>query len=216
MDQIWTENCTTRIVDSCYGNVHHGIDPNSSQCPAQNVFLCTADKLKCCQHVGTLNSAGSAFSTVHSTFIQAIGSVVLSSSFKNNTRAGLGRILAVACALVSGVYLAAILTESFCCGDCWIQMLTPLLVQCHFNSCRSSAASHPPAPQGAALHWVESTWHFHCLHISNFLDQLFFPLQVWIQCIKAQRFTVGPGSRHFRIVILWRTVFTFLYWKIVL
>ena len=38
---------------------------------------------------------------------------------------------------------------------------------------------------------------------------------MWIQCIKAKRLTVGPGSRHFRIVILWRAVFTFLYWKIV-
>ena len=125
--------------------------------------------------------------------------------------------------------LAAILTESFCCGDCWIQMLTPLLVQCHFNSCRSSGRVSPSCPTTGCIALsedfnvakseksktrVESTWHFHCLHISNFPDQLLFPAQVWIQCIKAKRLTVGPGSRHFRIVILWRTVFTFLYWKI--
>ena len=54
----------------CHGNEHHGIDPNMSNsghhdCCTKPVFLCTADKLKCCQHVGTLNSSYLSIRSFH-------------------------------------------------------------------------------------------------------------------------------------------------------
>ena len=51
-------------------------------------------------HVGTLNSARSAFSTFHTAFIRAkpFSCYINFFSFANNPWAGLGRILAVACA----------------------------------------------------------------------------------------------------------------------
>ena len=82
----------------CDGHKRHGIDPNKIHSDRHDWLFHTAclslhsRQTAMLPHVGPLNSAYSAFSISHSTFI-----------FENGPWAGLGRNLAVACA--SSVYL---------------------------------------------------------------------------------------------------------------
>ena len=85
-------------------NEHHGIDPNilssgHHDCSTKGVFLCTAVKLQSChmlacwtQHTGPSPPFNQhSFENKRELFYEAL-------SIENNPWAGLGRILAVACA----------------------------------------------------------------------------------------------------------------------
>ena len=92
--------------------------------PPKAVFLCTADKLQCWPMLARNGTYWCmlAFSFFHISCIGTIASVVQSSSwhqvrsFENSPWAGLGQILAVACATMlklSSVYLCLFLWEGF-------------------------------------------------------------------------------------------------------
>ena len=119
MDQIqtvvWQFFCASLGRSLCHGNKHHGIDPNMSNsghhdCSRKPVFPlhCQTAILT---HVGTLNSAYWALSTFQSAFISAI----LYLFYEILSWAGLGRILAVACATTENtdVHKGMLLWESF-------------------------------------------------------------------------------------------------------
>ena len=111
MGHIWTVQqffCASLGRSLCHGNEHHGIDPNISghhDCATKAVFLRTADQLQC-WHMLARNGTYwrmLAFSFLHISFIGTTALVVLYGSIKIfhlkiAPRAGLGRILAVACA----------------------------------------------------------------------------------------------------------------------
>ena len=108
MDQIqtvvWQFFCASLGRSLCHGNEHCGIDPNMSNsahhdCSTQAVFLCTADKLQYWPMLArwTLHAQPSPPFIQHlfEQRLQLFYQVLL---FENNPWAGLGRILAVACA----------------------------------------------------------------------------------------------------------------------
>ena len=114
IDQISTVQqlvCASLWRSLCHGNEHDGIDPNMlssghHDCSTKAVFLCTADKLQCWPMLARNGTYWRMLvcSLLHISFIGTIASVVQSSSwyqvlsFVNNLWAGLGQILAVACA----------------------------------------------------------------------------------------------------------------------